>query len=93
MELLADGILMEEKRTENAHPKEYVRFLHPHMFEYFLFVEILEKFHLQVNMDFFTYINTEYESNQVRFQLLQWTTRFLIKTGNFHELKSVFKKT
>lgn len=91
MELLADGILMEEKRTENAHPKEYVRFLHPHMFEYFLFVEILEKFHLQVNMEFFTYINTEYEANQVRFQLLQWTTRFLIKTGNFHELKSVFK--
>ncbi|SEA87133.1 NACHT domain-containing protein [Pedobacter hartonius] len=91
MELLSDGILMEEKRSEDAHPKEYVRFLHPHMFEYFLFVEILEKFHLQVNKEFFTYINDEYDYNQVRFQLLQWATRFLIKTGNFHSLKAFFK--
>lgn len=91
MELLSDGILMEEKRSEDAHPKEYVRFLHPHMFEYFLFVEILEKFHLQVSKEFFAYINEEYDYNQVRFQLLQWATRFLIKTGNFHSLKSMFK--
>jgi hypothetical protein len=91
MELLSDGILMEEKRSEDSHPKEYVRFLHPHMFEYFLFVEILEKFHLQVNKEFFVYINDEYDYNQVRFQLLQWATRFLIKTGNFHSLKSMFQ--
>lgn len=90
MELLADGILMEEKRLDTAHPKEFVRFLHPHMFEYFLFVEILEKFHLQVNLEFFTYINTEYDYNQVGFQLMQWTTRFLIKTANFKALKSIF---
>lgn len=91
MELLGDGILMEEKQSDNAHPKEYVRFLHPHMFEYFLFVEILEKFHLQTNKEFFIYINSEYDSNQVRFQLLQWSTRFLIKTGNFASLKYIFK--
>jgi len=91
MELLSDGILMEEKQLQNAHPKEFVRFLHPHMFEYFLFVEILEKFHLQVNREFFNYINTEYDYNQVRFQLLQWATRFLIKTGNFHSLKAIFR--
>ena len=91
MELLSDGILMEEKRFENETPKEYVRFLHTHMFEYFLFVEILEKFHLQINKDFFLYINTQYDSNQVRFQLLQWAIRFLIKTGNFYALKSIFK--
>ncbi|WP_442589041.1 NACHT domain-containing protein [Pedobacter sp. AW31-3R] len=90
MELLADGILIEEKRYENEHPTEYVRFLHTHMFEYFLFVEILEKFHLQVNASFFEYINTQYDSNHVRFQLLQWTIRFLIKTGNFETLKSIF---
>jgi hypothetical protein len=91
MELLSDGILMEEKRSEDAHPKEYVRFLHPHMFEYFLFVEILEKFHLQVSKEFFNYINEEYDYNQVRFQLLQWATRFLIKTGNFYALKNFFR--
>jgi len=91
MELLSDGILMEEKRSKSSHPQEFVRFAHPHMFEYFLFVEILEKFHLQVNKDFFTYINTEYDFNQVRFQLLQWSTRFLVKTGNFAGLRAFFK--
>jgi hypothetical protein len=91
MELLSDGILMEEKQSDTAHPKEYVRFLHPHMFEYFLFVEILEKFHLQTNKEFFNYINKEYDANQVRFQLFQWATRFLIKTGNFKSLRYIFK--
>lgn len=91
MELLSDGILMEERHIENAHPVEYVRFLHTHMFEYFLFVEILEKFHLQVSLEFFQFINTQYDSNQVRFQLLQWTARFLIKTGNFSAIRSIFK--
>ena len=91
MELLSDGILMEERRIENAHPVEYVRFLHTHMFEYFLFVEILEKFHLQVSLEFFQFINTQYDANQVRFQLLQWTARFLIKTGNFSAIRSIFR--
>ena len=90
MELIADGILMEEKRFEDELTREYVRFLHTHMFEYFLFVEILEKFYLQINKDFFEYIITHYDSHHSRFQLLQWTIRFLIKTGNFEALKSLF---
>ncbi|TDO19617.1 NACHT domain-containing protein [Pedobacter duraquae] len=91
MELLSDGILMEEKRYENAHPKEFVRFIHPHVFEYFLFVEILEKFNLNVDATFFDYIHKEYDSHQVRFILLQWTIRFMVKIAEFNALIHIFK--
>ncbi|ACU05938.1 hypothetical protein [Pedobacter heparinus] len=90
MELLADGILMEEKRYEDYHPREFVRFVHPHIFEYFLFIELLEKFHLQVDRDFFQYIQNEYESDNVRFQLFQWTIRFIVRIGDLKSLANLF---
>jgi len=91
MELLSDGILMEEKRYENSHPKEFVRFIHPHVFEYFLFVEILEKFNLNVDAEFFNFIHKEYDSNQVRFILLQWAIRFMVKIAEFNALTHIFE--
>jgi hypothetical protein len=90
MELLSDGILMEEKRYEDYHPREFVRFIHPHIFEYFLFIELLEKFHLQVDREFFRYIQNEYETEAVRFQLLQWTIRFIVRIGDLKSLTNVF---
>lgn len=89
-ELLTDGILMEEKRYEDYHPREFVRFVHPHIFEYFLFIELLEKFHLQVDRDFFQYIQNEYESDNVRFQLFQWTIRFIVRIGDLKSLANLF---
>lgn len=91
MELLSDGILMEEKRFEDFHPREFVRFIHPHIFEYFLFIELLEKFHLQVDHNFFLYIQKEFEGNSGRFQLLQWTIRFIVRIGDFKSLKYIFE--
>ena len=90
MELLSDGILMEEKSQEQFHPREFVRFVHPHIFEYFLFIELLEKFHLKIDQIFFENIRDEYAASQSKFQLLQWTIRFLIKTGDMGALASVF---
>jgi hypothetical protein len=90
MELLYDGILMEEKRYEDYHPREYVRFIHPHIFEYFLFIELLEKFHLKVDWTFFQYLQSEYENENIRFQLFQWTIRFIVKIGNLKSLNDVF---
>jgi len=91
MELLSDGILMEEKRFEDFHPREFVRFIHPHIFEYFLFIELLEKFHLQVDFDFFAYIQSAFECSNIRFQLLQWTIRFIVRIGDFKSLKHIFQ--
>ncbi|MFA4870361.1 MAG: NACHT domain-containing protein [Pedobacter sp.] len=89
-ELLSDGIIMEEKRYEDFHPREFVLFIHPHIFEYFLFVELLEKFNLQVDEKFFSYIQTEYENVGLRFQLLQWAVRFVIRIGDFKVLDCIF---
>jgi hypothetical protein len=91
MELLVDGILMEERVYEDSHPKEFVRFIHPHIFEYFLFIEILEKFNLNVDSKVFDYIKSEYDSSQTCFILLQWGIRFVVKTGNFNILNCIFQ--
>lgn len=90
MELLSEGILLEEKSQDDYQPREYVRFIYPHIFEYFLFIELLEKFHLQVDWKFFQYIQNSYESNNVRFHLLQWTIRFIIRIGDFKSLTHIF---
>ena len=91
MELLSEGILMEEKSQDDYQPKEYVRFIYPHIFEYFLFIELLEKFHLQVDWHFFQHIQQTYENNNTRFHLLQWIIRFIIKIGDFKSLNHVFE--
>ncbi|WP_368388129.1 hypothetical protein [Pedobacter polysacchareus] len=90
MELVSEGILVEEKSQDDYQPREFVRFIYPHLFEYFLFIELLEKFHLQVNWTFFEYIQRNYESNNVRFHLIQWTIRFIIRIGDFGALAHVF---
>jgi len=90
MELLSDGILMEEKSDEEFHPKEYVRFIHPHIFEYFLFIEILEKFNLKIDKAYFDFISREYENDPTRFQLLQWAIRFMVRIGDFKSLTLLF---
>lgn len=90
MELLSDGIIMEEKHYEDYHPREYVRFIHQHIFEYFLFIELLEIFHLKVDLNFFRHIQDQYKDEETRFQLLQWTIRFVIRIGDLKILDDVF---
>lgn len=85
-ELLADGILMEEKQVIDENNLEFVRFIQPHIFEYFLFVELYELFNNQMDKKFLTLIDVEYSGNQVRFQLLQWSARLMIKLHRFREL-------
>lgn len=90
-ELLSDGILMEERLLDSYQPKEYVRFIHPHIFEYFLFIELLEKFQLRIGDDYFHYIKEEYKSNHARFHIIQWTIRFMVRMGNFDAIDNVFQ--
>ena len=90
MELLADGILMEDRRFQNNFAVEYVRFVHPHIFEYFLFTELLALHHQNIDKHFFKHIQHEYVGNQVRFQLLQWSVRELIISSNFEGVVNLF---
>ncbi len=90
MELLVDGILVEEKQFNNNFAVEYIRFVHPHTFEYFLFIEMLDRFHQNMDEKFFLYIQDEYFGNQVRFQLLQWSIRQLIINGDYKNIANLF---
>jgi len=90
MELVSDGIIMEEKHYQDYHPREFVRFIHTHIFEYFLFIELLEKYHLQLDQDFFQHIHEEYHDDNTRFQLLQWTVRFIVRIGDLKALTRIF---
>lgn len=89
MELLADGILMEEKINQNSFALEFVRFIQPHVFEYFLFIELLDVFDQQMDEHFFDNLNNDYFGNQVRFQLLQWSIRYIIRCEKFEHLSSI----
>lgn len=91
MQLIADGILMEEKQEENGFPVEYVRFIQPHIFEYFLFIELYDLFDQKLDDKFFLSINNEYVGNQSRFQLLQWAARLLVKLNKFEELNALLE--
>lgn len=89
MELLTDGILMEEKHVKSGFPSEFVRFIQPHVFEYFLFTELYELFNQQMDERFFELVHQEYVGNHVRFQLLQWSVRLLVRLNKFKEINAV----
>jgi hypothetical protein len=88
-ELLANGILMEEKQLKNGIPIERVRFIQPHIFEYFLFIQLYDLFDNKMDKRFFELINTEYNGNQVRFQLLQWAIRLMVKLYRLKDMEAV----
>ncbi len=90
-ELLADGILMEEKVEEDGFVVDLVGFIQPHVFEYFLFVELLNSRKNQMNEAFFEQINQDYDGNSAKFQILQWSARLLIVKGEFHALSDLLK--
>ncbi|WP_256003686.1 hypothetical protein [Pedobacter deserti] len=90
-ELLSDGILIEETEISDRHPKEYIRFVHPHIFEYFLFLELLEKFTVSDGKAFFEFVSKTYTNNQTRFELYQWMIRYLVRNGELSSLRHLFK--
>ncbi|WP_461791239.1 nSTAND1 domain-containing NTPase [Pedobacter sp.] len=92
-ELLADGILMEEKQEEDGIIAEYVRFVHPHVSEYFIFLERYHAAGKKVNQRFFKDINMLYSGNSTRFQLMQWAAKIIITKGNFEELELLISQS
>ena len=82
-ELLADGILMEEKKEEDdGFTEEHVRFVQPHVFEYFLFLDLYHRANKKMDNHFFEQIYKQYTSNTSRFQLLQWSAKFATMKGD-----------
>jgi hypothetical protein len=92
-ELLADGIIMEEKQEEDGIIAEYVRFVHPHVSEYFIFLECYHTAGKKINQRFFKDINAQYSGNSTRFQLLQWAAKVVISKGDFLELEFLISQS
>lgn len=90
MELLADGILSEHKHLQNGMLIETVSFVHPHVFEYFLFKELLEQAQHTMNENFLLQITGKYEQH-LSLNLLQWTIFTAIRNGNYEVVKPIFK--
>lgn len=88
-ELLINGILMEETQLKSGIPTEFVRFIQPHIFEYFLFTELYDVFNRNMDKEFFESINNEYFGNHVRFQLLQWSVRLMVKLHKLADISAV----
>jgi len=77
-ELILDGILIEEKLSDHVMPKEVVRFVHHHVYEYFLFIQIIDNNQRNINYDLFEYIRFEYNKSPFKLQLLEWAIRHAI---------------
>lgn len=90
-ELLSEGILVEEKQELDDFVVDLVRFVHPHLFEYFLFVETLDTHNNLLDKSFLEKIDREYSGNSVKFQILQWSARLLIIKSEFQELNNLLK--
>ncbi len=70
MELLSDGILMEEIFSTGGHPLESICFTDPYLFDYFIFASLLERFHCLPASDAAGHINATYTGNR-RLNLLR----------------------
>jgi hypothetical protein len=82
MELISDGILIEERRSVDYFPREFVSFLHPQIFEYFIYMELFNRFTTTNEVEkIFEYIHNNYKGSANRFILLQWAVRHFIKTS------------
>ncbi len=86
-DLLMDGILIEEKQNVNGFLVETVRFVHSHIFEYFLFKELLEKYGRKMDESFFAFIHNEYEHNKQHYSMLEWSVFQFVKHRDFDLVK------
>lgn len=92
MELIADGILVEERRSVDFFPKEFVSFLHPQIFEYFIYTELFNRFTLENNLEkIFEYIHNTYKGSANRFILLQWAVRHFIKISCYECIQYIHR--
>lgn len=85
-ELLLHGVLVEEKHYGGVLPVEIVRFQQAHVFEYFLFIETLDKHQGRVDDNYLKYIDKYYDNSPLALKLLQWTVRYVVKNNETESL-------
>lgn len=92
MELLSIGILKEYKLLENSLLSETVGFSQQHVFEYFLFKELLELNQNSLNIEFYQIITTNYP-DKIKFELLRWAIFTAARNSNYDFIALFFELT
>ncbi|ADY54222.1 hypothetical protein Pedsa_3693 [Pseudopedobacter saltans DSM 12145] len=90
-ELLLHGVLVEEKHYGGVLPVEIIRFQQVHVFEYFLFIETLDKHQRQVDSTYLKYIDDHYENSPLGLKLLQWTVRYVVINDQSESLTKLIR--
>ncbi|RZM23299.1 MAG: NACHT domain-containing protein [Pedobacter sp.] len=82
MELLSDGILIEERIFTGGHPRESIGFTDPWLFDYFIFASLLERFNGLPASDAAQHINGTYSGDR-RLNHLRALARHGIRTREY----------
>ncbi len=88
-ELLSHGITIEEKHLKSGLTSEFVRFIHPQIFEYFLFVELYEFSNQKMDKKYFSLLNNNYKG-ETRLKLLEWSIRLMVRLHLFRDMEVIF---
>lgn len=91
MELLAEGIIIENKKIENSILIETVGFVHEHFFEYFLFRELIAKEPIQMSYDMIIEILANYPI-QLADGLIKWVIFTTIRQSNYNLINIINKE-
>ena len=89
MELLYDGILIEQLNDLDEIPTEYIHFIQTDIFQYFLFKEILELYNNEMDERYFNFIFNEYNNQEQQKTLLQLSIFQSIKENRFEIMKNI----
>jgi len=90
MELLAEGIIIENKKIVNGVLIETVGFVHEHFFEYFLFRELIAKEPIQISYDMITQILANYPI-QLADGLIKWIIFTAVRQSNYSFINIINK--
>jgi hypothetical protein len=89
-QLIIDGVFTEEKHEEAEQIIEYITFIHPNIFEYFLFSELLDKNGNHINAQFLERLHKLGLNSKTYFQVLLWAARRLVTTLDFSSVQHLF---
>jgi hypothetical protein len=89
MELLMDGIIIEELQNDDFFLTEWIQFVQPHIFDYFLFKELIESQDEQSTTSLFTIVYQEYQDQKRYKTIINWLILHFVKKNEFNLLTGI----
>lgn len=89
MELLKDGVLIEEQQNDDFFLTEWIHFVQPHIFDYFLFKEVIESKEEQLGKCFWAFIYHEYQDHKQYRSMIHWSILHYVKKNEFDLIQGI----